>query len=125
MFANHNPHMEKSSARPAAPDSPLTMAPKSRSQPHTWTAKAEPQITNQDKNAMWTSTAAVVVSSPTLFSNPHAEPWVRKRRADSGVEMEDLLESGELWTNKWSMLESPKMWLVNAERKNSKVQFRY
>ena len=60
----------------------------------------------------------------TMFSNPHTEPWNRKR-SDSGVEMEEELESKEMWSRKWVMPESPKRWLEGSERTVSKVQFRY
>jgi hypothetical protein len=61
-----------------------------------------------------------------MFSNPHTEPWNRKKRSDSGVDLgTGELENKEMWNHKWMMPESPRMWLVRCEKRVSKVQFRY
>ena len=59
-------------------------------------------------------------ASASLFSNPHTEPWSRKRREDASV---SNIESTEMWRPSYGLPESPKNWLVN--RRASRVEFRY
>lgn len=113
--------------------SPITSTPAQQplpvtiSQSQTWAAKSLPLASIEgNKVSMWTSHATLVVKSPTLFSNPHTEPWTRKKRSDSGVELDvGELQSREMWNRKWVMPESPKEWLRKSEKRVCKVQFRY
>ncbi|KAE9377091.1 hypothetical protein N431DRAFT_462884 [Stipitochalara longipes BDJ] len=56
----------------------------------------------------------------SLFSNPHAEPWNRKRREDASS---NKIESTEMWRPTYGFPEEPKNWLVN--KRASRVEFRY
>jgi hypothetical protein len=59
-------------------------------------------------------------ASASLFSNPHTEPWSRKKREDASL---TKIESSEMWRPSYGLPESPKNWLVN--RRASRVEFRY
>jgi len=59
-------------------------------------------------------------SAAVIFTNPHAEPWVRAKRGDETVAG---IESTELWHMDRNLPESPRNWLVT--RRVSKVDFRY
>jgi hypothetical protein len=109
--------------------SPVTSVPApqpiKRSQTWTTPGSVSPEE-RQEGTSMWSSQPiAKVEEHQTMFSNPHTEPWNRKKRSDSGVEMQEELESKEMWSRKWVMPESPKRWLEGSERRVSKVQFRY
>lgn len=104
--------------------------PIARSRAQTWTAP-RPNISTSKSTErtinMWTCTPATKVDNePTMFEDPHKEPWSRKKRSDSGVDLSmDGLESREMWSYKYVMPESPKGWLVRSEKRIGKVQFRY
>ena len=121
-----------SSYSSSAPSSPVISAPtaasKSLVRSQTWTSRTLPaSLSNrQESNSMWSLQPNQIVLSPVMFSNSHTEPWSRKKRSDSGVDLGiGQLESSEMWSRKWEMPESPRMWLVRCERRVSKVQFRY
>lgn len=123
----HFTSSSSSSTSTPAPSSPITVvAPKAPLRSQTWSAKSPPQVSSKDGTSMWSSHRSQVAASPAMFSNPHAAPWVRRKRSDSGVEVEqEELESKQLWSRTCVMPESPKEWLIKAEKRVSKVQFRY
>jgi hypothetical protein len=59
-------------------------------------------------------------ASASLFCNPHAVPWSRKKREDSSLIQ---IESTQMWRPYYGLPESPKNWLVN--KRPSRVEFRY
>jgi hypothetical protein len=59
-------------------------------------------------------------ASASFFSNPHTEPWSRKKREDASL---TKIENTEMWRPSYGLPESPKNWLVN--RRTSRVEFRY
>ncbi|KAE8453840.1 hypothetical protein EG329_009352 [Mollisiaceae sp. DMI_Dod_QoI] len=69
---------------------------------------------------MWEMRPEISIPSPTLFENPHIQPWNPKKREESAL---NQLESTELWLPGGSFPESPKNWLV--QRRFSRVEFRY
>ena len=130
-ISTHWLHSTCSSTRMPVPSSPVIFAaapqPTTRSQ--TWTAPRRPLLLEeqQDSKIMWNFQPLVgTEEEQAIFSNPHTEPWSRKKRSDSGVEIEvEGLESKKLWSRKWTVPESPKRWLEGCEGSFSKVQFRY
>ena len=84
----------------------------------TWTAPSSKQ---SSKTAhMWDAGLESDPTSASLFSNPHVQPWDRKKREDASLK---TIESAEMWRPSYGLPESPKNWLVN--RRISKVEFRY
>lgn len=59
-------------------------------------------------------------ASASLFSNPHAAPWSRKKREYASL---NQIESTQMWRPYYGLPESPKNWLVN--KRPSRVEFRY
>jgi hypothetical protein len=58
--------------------------------------------------------------SPSLFLNPHSEPWVRKKKEPPSI---TEIKSGQMWRRSIEVPESPNNWL--KKRIFSRVEFRY
>jgi len=86
---------------------------------YTW-ASPSVSIEGQKHGAMWESRPAAVLTSSTLFSNPHTESWNRKKRETTSVKE---IESTGMWKRSTAMPLSPTNWLL--KKGISRVEFRY
>lgn len=90
----------------------------------TWTAPSSvlsaSSLSSQESTKLWEARPAPAVHSPGIFSNPHSEPWSRKKRDEMAVEE---MESQEMWKRDTAMPQSPNDWLI--KKRSSRVEFRY
>jgi hypothetical protein len=114
-----SPHwLHETSSMATAPKA-STPAPKPLARSQTWTPPATGVSRSLESNSMWESRTEMQILPPTLFSNPHVEPWDRKKRYSIAVKD---IESKETWRPSREMPESPKNWLI---KRFSRVEFRY
>lgn len=88
--------------------------------PMTWTPRVKASMQEDENIGMWTPSEITTILSPTLFSNPHDTPWIRKKRDPMPTQE---ITSSKLWRGSTSLAVAPKHWLV--DRRSSRVQFRY
>ncbi|KAF8867001.1 hypothetical protein BDZ45DRAFT_667000 [Acephala macrosclerotiorum] len=97
-----------------------TRTTKSAARALTWTAPSVQATLPATATQMWEVRSEISLPSPTLFENPHNQPWNPKKRDEASL---SELESAELWRPSMTQPESPINWLV--KRRFSRVEFRY
>lgn len=86
----------------------------------TWSAGSNSGIPEDYRGGLWISRTSSVVSTPSIFYNPHGEPWNKKKRNSTSA---TETTSTELWRLSAVLPNSPKHWLTN--KRISRVDFRY
>lgn len=95
-------------------------SPENPSRSLTWELPSIVTTEEPECAGMWEPRTAASSSPPSLFSNPHIGPWIRKRRDSTSTKD---ITSSQLWRRSAEMPSKPKHWLV--DRRASTVQFRY
>ena len=85
-----------------------------------WEAPLNAIMPEPETAGMWSPHTDITTPSPTLFSNPHTAPWMKKKRHSMSTKN---ITSSELWRLSTEIPGNPKHWLV--DRRASRVQFRY